>query len=244
MTHKNIGRFAMAIVTLGAAVSFVAADEVVHFTNGAEMTIRSHVVANEMLKLDLGGNNTISFPIAMVGKIVSAGQDVFLNPVYYPANQALAASMVAPIAGSTVADMTSRGGGAPAGLSRQGSSPGRNGVRLGEAADGLPAANSYGLAASSVPRNPHDDMETAGRQRFDPLRPLPPGGVATIEPTQVRKPAPGMTMRAAEPLPRPGSPSGAQNPPPQTGQPSEPPSSGGEDSGGSDSGNQDPPPSR
>ena len=73
MQHRLTGRLAMAFVTLGAAVSIAAADEIVHFTNGAEMTIRSHVVVNDMLKLDLGGNNSISFPIAMVGKIVSAG---------------------------------------------------------------------------------------------------------------------------------------------------------------------------
>jgi len=229
MQHRLTGRLAMAFVTLGAAVSIAAADEIVHFTNGAEMTIRSHVVVNDMLKLDLGGNNSISFPIAMVGKIVSAGQDVFLNPVYHPSNQGVAGTTA--VAGSV-------GMAAPVGLSREAAGPGRNGTRLGEAADGTVPDSSYGAAAHGMRSNPHDDMTAAGRARYDPLRPLPPGGVATIEPIQVRKRYPGMSPRASEPAPKPAPP--AENPPPQTGQAGEPPASGGDDN----SVNQDPPPSR
>jgi hypothetical protein len=217
----------MAFVTLGAAISIAAADEIVHFTNGAEMTVRSHVVVNDMLKLDLGGNNSISFPIAMVGKIVSAGQDVFLNPVYHPSNQGVAA----PTTSGSVAMA------APVGLSREGAGPGRNGARLGEAADGVAPNDSYGAATHGIRSNPHDDMTAAGRARFDPLRPMPAGGVATIEPVQVRKRYPGMSPRSAEPAPKPAPP--AENPAPPTGQ-AQPPASGGEDSGDS----QDPPPSR
>jgi hypothetical protein len=231
MPNTRLGRLAMAVVLSGTAVSVAAADEVVHFTNGAEMTIRSHVVEKDMLKLDLGGNNAISFPVSMVGKIVSAGQDVFLNPVYYPANQALAAG---PNSGSVVADYSNRGSANPSG--REGEAPGAAGWRLGE------GARTAG-AARSVNSNPHDDMETAGRPRFDPLKPLAPGGVATIDPTsglhQVRLPAKGMIPRTD---PTPAPPAAQPNPQPIAPQGGEPQTPGGEDSGGNDTGNQDSPP--
>ena len=228
MQHRLTGRLAMAFVTFGVAVSIAAADEIVHFTNGAEMTVRSHAVVNDMLKLDLGGNNTISFPISMVGKIVSAGQDVFLNPVYHPTNQGVAGTPA--VAGSV-------GMASPTGFAREGAAPGRNGARLGESADGVTPKDSSVLGAHGLRANPHDDMTPAGRPRFDPLRPLPPGGVATIEPIQVRRRVPGMTPLGSEPPKKSAPP--ADNQPPPTSQPGEQPTGGGDDSG-----TQDPPPSR
>src|SRR5262245_681061 len=92
MTMKRFGRISLVAVAVGALPLTAYADEIVHFTNGAEMTVRSHTVekTKEMVQLDLGGNSYISFPMSMVDKIVSAGKDVFLNPVFHPSNQAIA----------------------------------------------------------------------------------------------------------------------------------------------------------
>jgi len=216
MPLKGLGRLAIVVVAVGALGSTVRADEIVHFTNGAEMTIRTHLVEGEMLKLDLGGNNFISFPITMVGKIVSAGQDVFVNRVYYPSNQALPAAPGAQAASNGGGSVI---GGAPVGLVRQPVGPGRNGVRLGEAADGTPPVANMGSGGASVSGNKHDDFSTAERPRFDPLRPLPPGGVATIDPPGM----PAQLKRAQQMSPRPVEPAANPAPPANSGQSSPPP---------------------
>jgi hypothetical protein len=238
MSLKRFGRLAMVVVAVGALGSTVRADEIVHFSNGAEMTIRSHAVEGEMLKLDLGGNNFISFPISMVGKIVNAGQDVFVNRVYYPSNQALPA---VPGAQPTAVATGSVIGGPPVGLVRQPVGPGRNGVRLGEASDGAPPVANIGSGGGSVAANKHDDFATAERPRFDPLRPLPPGGVATIDPpgmpAQLKRPQ-QMSVRPAEPPPTPAPPANADSG--AVGQESQEGDTANQD----DSASQDPPPNR
>jgi len=248
MPLKELGRLAMVIVAVGALGSTVRADEIVHFTNGAEMTIRAHVVEGEMLKLDLGGNNSISFPITMVGKIVSSGQDVFVNRVYYPSNQALPAAAGAQVASNARASV---GGGPPVGLVRQPVGPGRNGVRLGEASDGAPPAMNVGSGGVPTSGNRHDDSTTAERPRFDPLRPLPPGGVATIDPpggpTQVKR-ARQMSARPAELPPTPAPPANAEGNQPVAGDGDS--GAAGQDNPDGDAANpddsatQDPPPNR
>jgi len=231
MSLKSFGRMATVLVALGCIGSNARADEIVHFTNGAEMAVRSHVVTNEMLKLDLGGNNSISFPISMVDKIVNAGQNVFLNPVYYPSNQALPGVSAAPAADASVADSGLQGGYARGGFAPQ-PIPGSVPFRPGE------SANNVGSGAASIGRNPHDDMATVERPKFDPLRPLPPGGLATIEPaaslTQARRPAPRMSPRATE-LPPTTSPTGTQGGPPTP----PPAQSGTDESDTTDSGGHD-----
>lgn len=213
MSLKSFARISAAVIVLAGCGAIARADEIVHFTNGAEMTVRAHVVVNDMLKLDLGGNNSISFPIAMVGKIVNAGQDVFVNRVYYPANQAV------PEGGGGVSvarasDTVSRGGGPPVGLTRQGG-PGKMGVRLGEAMDNVAPTANFGSGAVAVRPNPRDDFTTAERPKFDPLRELPPGGVATIEPPagQVKRPSPQMAPRTQPAPVEPAPPGATQNPP-------------------------------
>jgi hypothetical protein len=236
--HTRIVRLSVVAIGLGfVAGSTARADEVVQFTNGAEMTVQSHVVTKDMVKLDLGGNSSISFPLAMVGKIVSAGQDVFRNPTYYPSNQAIAGQ--AP--NGTAAYSATQ---SPFAAGRvQKTVPGQAGMRLGESADGYPQNDNYGTGISSVRQNPHDDMSIAARPHLDPMRPLPPGGVATIDPPNahwpVGKTAPQMSPRVTPPAPPPPQP----NPPPQAGSgeaPPEPPA--GDDSGSEPPPSQDPPP--
>ena len=121
----------------GLIVSTALADEIVHFTNGAEMPVRSHTVDKEkdMVKLDLGGNSFIAFPMSMVDKIVSAGQDVFLNPVI-PSVQS-GASPESAGAASRIRRFAARGS---AGYQPQPDVEGHAGTMLGEAADAIPTA--------------------------------------------------------------------------------------------------------
>ncbi|HEX4825230.1 MAG TPA: hypothetical protein VFV19_13060 [Candidatus Polarisedimenticolaceae bacterium] len=225
--------FALGLGLIG--VTTIRADEIVQFTNGAEMPVQSHVVTKDMVKLDLGNNNTISFPLSMVNKIVSAGQDVFRNPTYYPANQAIAGGgSGAPSSSATQSPFAS-------GRVQKQLAPGQAGMRLGEAADGYPTNDNYGTGISSVRSNPHDDMSIVARPHLDPMRPLPPGGVATIDPPSghgpVGKNAPQMSPRTTPP------PAQQNAPPPPTppnageaGAPPEPPAN--------DDGGNEPPPSQ
>jgi hypothetical protein len=165
----------LVMATLGTLPLAAFADEIIHFTNGAEMTVKSHTVEKEkeMVKVDLGGSSFISFPLTMVDKIVSAGQDVFLNPGFHPSNQAIAA-------GTNVADTGQRGGGDPVPFHPRGA----NGVpttNLGEASEKGPTA---------VGGQPIEMPVAQSRRVYNPAFPPPPGS-----PPQVINP-PGMKFRA------------------------------------------------
>jgi hypothetical protein len=221
MLARSFSRALVATALLGIFPSATRADEIVHFTNGAEMTVRSHSVDKEMVKLDLGGNSFISFPMSMVDKIVSAGKDVFLNPTFHPANQAVAGSPSGPNPasrnpGAVVAATGSGirgGGGGSVGFVPQNGVAGAAGVRLGEASDLVPQqlnGGGNGLEGSVAARN----------RRFDPAHPVTPGsgpqiiGAPTARPVRmalVRPQAP------AEPPPNPGGTQGGTpegDPPP------------------------------
>jgi hypothetical protein len=175
MAKRSVGAL-VVVAALGWLPSAVRADEIVHFTNGAEMTVRSHAVEKDMVKLDLGSSSFIAFPMSMVDKIVSAGQDVFLNPALHPANQAVAGSAYtggagASSAGGVVADTTVRASGGSVGFVRQPNAKGGAGVMLGEAADALPTAQVDPNA-----------MQTIGSQRrvYKPGFPAAPGGLPQV----------------------------------------------------------------
>jgi len=218
---KHFGRdLLILLAALGLLPTAVLADEIVHFTNGAEMTVRSHSVEqdNTMVKLDLGGNSFIAFPMSMVDKIVSAGQDVFLNPAFHPSNQAIAgvpggAAAGASGTGSNLADTSIRGGGAPVGFAPQRTAKGGAGVMLGEVADTLPSdfrADSGVTQAIPV-----------RRRVYNPAFPPGPG-----EPPQVILPpsAPRIPGRLAPgPNRAPGSPNPPAPPPPSDPAPEDPP---------------------
>ena len=160
MVTNRFGRFFLVLAFVGLLPLAAFAEEVVHFTNGAEMTVKSHVVENDksMVKVDLGGNNSISFPMTMVDKIVNAGTDVFLNPAFHASNQAIAGGAV-----SVVADTTVRGVQGGSGYNPQPDGKGHAGTMLGEVAD----QNSGGGAPMGALTN--DTMANA-RRRFNPAR--------------------------------------------------------------------------
>jgi hypothetical protein len=170
----------LIIAAVAAWSPFALAEDVVHFSNGAEMTVRSHAIEKDMVKLDLGGNSFITFPLSMVDKIVSAGKDVFLNPVYHPSNQAL------PVAPgnlpSPLPDRTIRGGGVPVGY-RLGQSQTGTGLRLGEAANDAVDGGNYGSGRlSTISDGRGKNFSTPQPRRFNSLAPQPIGTKQTIEP--------------------------------------------------------------
>lgn len=177
-------------LAVAALTPLALADEVVHFTNGAEMTVRAHAIEKDMVKLDLGGNNAISFPVSMVDKIVSAGKNVFLNPVYHPSNQAV--PVVRTDLPSPLPQTTIRGGGGNVGY-RLGQSKTGTGLRLGEALNepGPEWHQNDSGRVTTFAKEGTERFSTPKPRHFDVLRPEAPGTRLTIDPPggpQVRIP--------------------------------------------------------
>jgi len=233
VSRKHSLRCAVVLAGLVAFGRTVRADEVVQFTNGAEMTVQSHIVEKDMVKLDLGGNNYISFPLTMVDKIASAGQDVFRNPTYYPSNQAIA---------GVATNGTPAFGVSGDGRTRQ-AVPGQAGMRFGEASDGYAQNDNYGSAATTMRQNPHDDMGSAGRPHLDPLRPLPLGGVAVIEPPGAKFPQGTKSVGRMQPRGFAPPPSTQPNPQPPANNNNDQGSTGQEGTPQGGDGSAEPPPS-
>jgi hypothetical protein len=195
-----------AVASLLPAGAF--ADEIVHFTNGAEMAVKSHVVEQDMVKLDLGGSSFIAFPMSMVDKIMNAGRDVFLNPTFHPANQAVAGAPGAPgapgysgapgAAPAAVADTAIQGGGGAGGFNRQPNAKGGAGVMLGEVADTIPAMRADANVEQPI---------TAKRRAYNPAFPAVPGGMPqVITPPMAPKTPSRMTLATPPPAPPPPAP--------------------------------------
>ncbi len=84
-------RSAVPLLLALFAASFPAmADEVIYFTNGATMAIRSHEVEGDMIRVNLGAGAVMAFPVSMVERVQVGTRDVFTGPAYRPSNQALA----------------------------------------------------------------------------------------------------------------------------------------------------------
>lgn len=128
------GLVLLAAATVVAGVD-ARADEVVYFTNGTSMTIRSHTVDGDMIRVDLGSQSLMGFPASMVDRIEEEGRktSVYANPLYHPANQAVAGG---PTGGVPERDYTVRGigRGARPHVVTPGGGPGRTDPRLLEAA--------------------------------------------------------------------------------------------------------------
>ncbi len=78
-----------SLILLGAVVPAMA-EEIVHFTNGSTMAIRSHTVKDGMIHVDLGASNFMAFPWDRVERIEKAGRDVYLKASYSRANVTVA----------------------------------------------------------------------------------------------------------------------------------------------------------
>jgi hypothetical protein len=208
--------FAAALV---AASPLVLADEIVHFANGAEMAVRSHVVQGDMVKLDLGGNSFISFPLTMVDSIASAGRNVFVNEAYHPANQAVEGQDVAsrgapPI---PVQDLRSFGGGGNVGFRRYPGKGARDGTALGEPVIGSSSDQYTRDNGVTTVRdaNGHGVLSHVARPKINSAAPLPEGGVGVIDLPQQPPPARGrqfLPKVIAPPTPPPSDGSSQSSP--------------------------------
>lgn len=89
------------------------AEEILYFTNGTFMPIRSHKLDGEMIHVDMGENNFMAFPSQMVEKILDGGKDVLLRPsTAAQSNQMLGYSGADgsyPVFGTRPANRTSMG---------------------------------------------------------------------------------------------------------------------------------------
>ncbi len=74
-------------IALGLAIGLIAlpgvAEEIIYFTSGQTMAIRSHVVTDEgMVRVDLGSNNMMELPQVTIDRIETAGKYVMVNRSY------------------------------------------------------------------------------------------------------------------------------------------------------------------
>jgi hypothetical protein len=218
MVTNRFGRFFLVLACIGLLPLAAFADEVVHFTNGAEMTVKTHTVENDksMVKVDLGGNSYISFPMTMVDKIVNAGRDVFLNPTFHPSNQAIAGGTVSRV------DTTVRGVQGGSGFNPQPDGKGHAGAMLGEAADQI-SGNAAPMGALT------NDTMANQRRRFNPARQAAPGGQPQlIMPSGMAQPTRAPTQLTVIGAPHAGeqqipAPPPQANNPPQENPPAEDP---------------------
>ncbi len=197
------------VVPFALVVSPALADEVVYFTNGTYLLVTSHTIEKEMISVDLGGSSKMAFPLQMVDKIESAGRNVYLNPTYHPANQA--------VAGPAAGGMVSNGGVYP--VTGAGSVPSRlrsphptggTGVPLN---GGLDAQQLAGYNPGGYRFAPEgEDVADRAAAEMKALQ----GGVPLPQPPQSLQGPAGrkaslvrVSMRAAA-APVPGSPADAQ----------------------------------
>ena len=224
-----------------ATVSTARADEIVYFANGAEMPVRAHTLEKDMVKLDLGGNSFISFPLSMVDKIADAGKDVFLNPAYHPVNQAVEGSHLTPV---PIEQNNVHDRGATVGYRPQ-PGAGNSGMSLGEPTIGSDSKYSKSTSGppSQIVPNTHGLISRVGRPAVDLSQPVPPTGQAVIPPPDGTTNTHGRMLlkpRAPQGAPPVGSPAESTPPadnsaPPATPPPPPPPpADSGQDSGSSD----------
>lgn len=75
---KKIPLLLVAVATFGLATPSYA-EEIIYFTNGTTMPIRSHNVKDDMIHVDLGDNGFMAFPFEVVERIDRAGKNVLLK---------------------------------------------------------------------------------------------------------------------------------------------------------------------
>jgi hypothetical protein len=166
----------VAFVLAGiAAGSTLRADQVVYFTNGTSMEVRSHNLDGTMIRVDLGGGAVVGFPRNMVERIEDRGRSVYTNPAFVPSNQAVAGSSATTP--RVEADTTAIAGSPPGARFRMaGNRP----------AGGVDPNNPLVQAAygdTGVPSSPRPEVAAAGNGRIKVrgrMRPAGPVGEAPL----------------------------------------------------------------
>ncbi len=231
----RIGRSLPWFLSVGAIlVTPAVADEVVYFTNGTYLLVTTHQVEKEMISVDLGGNSKMAFPLQMVDKIESAGRSVYLNPTYYPANQAVAGSVggqvsnqgLYPVSGAGAVPSRLRtpypstGTGVPAngGLDAQqavGYNPGGYRSAPGEDVADRSAAEMRAFQGGvPIPQAPQSLSGPAGRKASLVRMSQRPGITPVYPPPPTDPPNGGGTPPSQNPVTDPPADPPSQNPPP------------------------------
>jgi hypothetical protein len=78
----RLRRFILPALLLLCLTGPALAEEIIYFTNGTSMPIRSHEVKDEMIHVDLGSEAFMAFPLRMVEKIEAAGKEIALRPSF------------------------------------------------------------------------------------------------------------------------------------------------------------------
>jgi hypothetical protein len=68
-----------ATLILVALAAPVGAEEIVHFTSGTSMPVVSHQIDGDMIHVDLGDNAFMAFPLSMVDRVETAGENVMIR---------------------------------------------------------------------------------------------------------------------------------------------------------------------
>lgn len=99
MRHTRKILLCLAVLLLLAAGA-ARAEEILHFTNGNAMPIRSHEVRGSMIHVDLGGDNLMAFPLSMVEKIEAAGKEIVLEAGLAGGSNVMSVGANRPVRGS------------------------------------------------------------------------------------------------------------------------------------------------
>ena len=77
---RPIQSLAFAAVVLLLAGVVVAEDEIIYFTNGTTMAVESHSIEEDTVRVDLGGQAIMEFPLEQIEKIETAAGEVPIPP--------------------------------------------------------------------------------------------------------------------------------------------------------------------
>ena len=141
------------------AASPLFADEVIYFTNGTTMSVRSHTVEGNMITVELASNASLSFPLRVIERLEVGGHAVALEPSAPHANQAVKGERGVATPGPVTGAATM-----PARYRRQKNERTRA-ARSGNV--GLPGAVRYGSGGRSEPDvvHPYSNAVNPGRRK-------------------------------------------------------------------------------
>jgi hypothetical protein len=70
-----------AVVALAATLLLagpIVADEILHFTNGTTMPVKSHTVVKGMIHVELDQSSYLAFPLSQIAKVTRGGEEIDL----------------------------------------------------------------------------------------------------------------------------------------------------------------------
>jgi hypothetical protein len=92
----RLRRFILPGLLLLTLAGPAIAEEIIYFTNGTSMPIRSHKVDGEMIHVDLGSEAFMAFPLRMIEKIAAAGKEIALRPSFSGGTNVISSRVPSP----------------------------------------------------------------------------------------------------------------------------------------------------